>query len=97
MPVKKKTKKKTTELPPAKPIVSEGSFLVDLSVEEMFSLVQILGFSKDIFGRMSENCLKDGDNKAAEVYGARSQLSMLLYQKLKVVAGIGEPTSREVH
>ena len=91
----KKTKKKTelTEKPP----VEEGNFLVVLSVQEMFSLVQILSFSKDIFERMAENSIKDGDDKSGQVYGARSKLSMILYEKLKDVAGIGEPTSREVH
>jgi len=92
----KKTKKKTNKAA-KKPPIDDGNFSLVLSVDEMFSLVQILGFSKDIFERMSMNCEKDGDVKAATVYGARSQLSMMLYEKLKVIAGIGEPTSREVH
>ena len=68
-----------------------------MSVEETFSLVQILSFSKEIFEKMSENCLKDGDIKVAQVYAARSKLSLLLFEKFKAVAGIGEPTSRDVH
>ena len=95
MPATKKTKKiKNIE---KKPPIEEGSFSLTLSVEEMLSLIQILGFSKDIFERMSLNCERDGDAKLATVYGARSQLSLMLYDRLKTVAGIGEPTSREVH
>ena len=46
---------------------------------------------------MSESCRQDGDDKATQVYSARAELSLLLYEKLKIVAGIGEPLSREVH
>lgn len=94
MPVKKKTKNKEKLLPPPP---EEGSLSLVLTVEETFSLIQMLTFSKEIFERMSANCKIDGDLKAAEVYAARSQLSLLLFKKLKIIAGIGEPTSREVH
>lgn len=80
-----------------KPPIQDGNFNVLLSVEEMFSLVQILGFSKEIFEKMSDNCRISGDEKAMEVYAARSELSLLLWHKLKVTANIGEPSSREVH
>ena len=96
MPAKKKTTAKTIELS-VKPPVEEDNFSVVLTVEEMFSLVQILSFSKEIFEKMSENCHQDGDEKATQVFSARSKLSLMLYEKLKAVAGIGEPTSREVH
>ncbi len=96
MPAKKKTKKTLTKLS-TKPLMEGDNFSVVMTVDEMFSLVQILSFSKDIFERMSKNCHKDGDIKSSDVYSARSQLSMLLYKKFKDIAGIGEPTSREVH
>ena len=96
MPAKKKTKTNPNKLI-VKPPIEDGSFSVVLSVDEMFSLVQILSFSKEIFGKMSESCRQDGDDKATQVYSARAELSLLLYEKLKIVAGIGEPLSREVH
>jgi len=98
MPVKKKKTKKMmiAEIAP-KPPIEEGSFSVVLSVEDMFSLVQILSISKSIFEKTGEACLKDGDEKSAQVFYARAKLSLLLYDKFKTVAGIGEPTSREVH
>ena len=97
MPIKKKTKKKTTKAVDTLPPIEKGSYTVVLSVDEMLSLVQILGFSKDLFDKMSETSHKEGKDGVAQVYDARSQLSVLLYEKLKIIAGIGEPTSREVH
>lgn len=93
MPKKTKMTKKKAD----KPKIEEGSFSIVLNVEEMFSLIQILSFSKEVFEKMSENCRKDGNDKSMRVYGARSQLSLILYEKFKIIAGIGEPTSREVH
>lgn len=95
MPAAKKKTKKTKLI--VKPPVEEGNFSVEISVEEMFSLVQILSFSKEIFQKMSENYFKEGDDRSMLVYDARSKLSLMLYEKFKAVAGIGEPTSREVH
>jgi hypothetical protein len=68
-----------------------------MSSEELFSIIQILSFSKDIFHQMSLNCIKEGDDKTGQVYEARSSLSLILYSKFKTLANIGEPTSREVH
>jgi hypothetical protein len=97
VPAKTKKKTKKIEQPAKKPPVEPGNFSVVMSTEEMFSLVQILSFSKDIFERMASNCRKDGDAKAGEIYTARSLLSVLLYEKFKTVAGIGEPESRDIH
>ena len=93
----KTTKKKATEKLIQKPTVDDGNFTIVLSVDEMFSLVQILGFSKEIFERMALNYDKDGQLESAKVYAARSELSMILFKKFRAVAGIGEPTSRDVH
>jgi hypothetical protein len=97
MPVR--VKKKTTDIEeiPAKPPVEVGNFSVVLSIEEMFSLVSLLTFSKKIFEKMADNSLKVGDVAAMEIYNAHSKVSIDIYQKLNAVAGIGEPTSREVH
>jgi hypothetical protein len=77
--------------------VEDGSFSMSMTAEEMLSLVQILSFSAQIFEEMGKNLLAEGNKSAASVYASRCQLSLALYDKLSVVAGIGEPSSREVH
>ena len=96
MPAKKTTKKIEPEEKP-RLIVPEGCYSLILSKDELVSAIQTLGFSKELFTQMALNCRKDGDEQSAKVYSARSELSWLLYRKFKVVAGIGEPTSSEVH
>jgi hypothetical protein len=66
-------------------------------MNEVYSMVQILGFSRDVFKQMSLNCAVDGDKKSEEVYAARSELSQILFEKMRSIASIGEPTSRALH
>jgi hypothetical protein len=93
----KKTKKIKVVSAAVKPPIEDGNFSVTLSTDEMYSLVQILSFSKEVFEKMAENCKAEGNEKATQIYSARSSLSLILYERLKIVAGIGEPTSREIH
>lgn len=88
----KKTQK-TTNKPPVK--FNEFSF--NMAVDEMLSMVEILGFSKEIFEKMAQNCAIDGNADGHKMFMARSQIAYSLYEKFKHVAEIGEPISREIH
>jgi hypothetical protein len=100
---KKAAAKKTTQtkseeqpkkvLPPLGP--DEYTFI--MSANEVYSLVQVLSFSRDIFKQMSLNCAVEGDAKGEAAYAARSELSEILFTKLRTIASIGEPTSRAFH
>lgn len=95
-------KKKTTQTKPEgepqkKPEVKPNEYLFIMNSEEVYSLIQILAFSKDIFLKMSQNCALEGDAKAETVYAARSALSEVLYTKISTVVNIGEPASRNLH
>jgi len=98
--IKKTTKKKaTSEQPPEKqlPTVVEGDLTFVLTRDEVFSLIQILSFSRDVFKQMSLDRAVEGDVKSEAAYAARSQLSELLFTKIRQIASIGEPTSRAFH
>ena len=101
MAAKKTTKKKaTTETKSEEktlPVVKDNEHTFIMTNEEVFSLVQILSFSRDIFKQMSLNCAVEGDTKAEAVFAARSELSDILYGKIRQIASIGEPTSRAFH
>lgn len=97
---KKKTKKtasKPVEETKVLPQVREGDLTFVMSRDEVYSLVQILGFSRDVFKQMSLNCGLEGDKQAEEAYAARSELSLILFNKIRQIASIGEPTSRAFH
>jgi hypothetical protein len=97
-PVATTPESKTAPVAASRPAVfndSQYSFL--MSAEEVYSMVQILSFSKDIFAQMSLNYTNEGNQKAAAVFAARSELSKILYKKISDMASIGEPTSREIH
>lgn len=74
-----------------------GGITFMMSAEEVFSLAQILSFSRDVFKQMSLERGTAGDTKAETVYASRSELSDVLYSKVLRVAGIGEPDSRVFH
>ena len=105
MATKKTKTKKTTKAEVPAPVVEErklpevqpGEHTFIMSTNEVFSTVQILGFARDVFKQMSMNCAVEGDKKAEEVYAARSELSGILFEKFRITASIGEPTSRAFH
>jgi hypothetical protein len=81
----------------SKPPISSGSYSFDLSGDELYSVIQVLAFSKDVFMQMSDNYIKEGNEKAGITMRARSELSNILWNKFKNIALIGEPVSRDVH
>ena len=96
--VKKKTKKIEKATVEKKPrIVEVGCYSFAMNEDEMLSIIQILIFSKEIFEQMALDCHKQGNEKAMQTYGARAKLSLMLYEKFKDVAEIGEPISNEFH
>ena len=75
----------------------EHVYLV-LSTEELVSMTQIFSFARDLFEQMATNAAKEaGNEKVQVIYGARAQLSEMLYNKLITLVNIGEPISRDVH
>ncbi len=94
---KKTTSKKKIEKKVKPKLIPEGSYSLVMSAEEMLSMIQILSFSREVFEQMAVNCHREGDEKGMQVYGARSKLSWMLYEKFRDVAGIGEPSSDQVH
>ena len=98
---KKKTKtkisKEAVDESLKKPEIVEGQYSFCMTIDEVLSMVQVLSFSKEMFNQLSINFLKDGDEKNAAMYAARSELSSLLYKKIREVASIGEPASRNIH
>jgi hypothetical protein len=89
-------KKNQSDLKP-RPEVKSGEYFFAMNSEEIYSLIQILVFSKEIFLKMSHNCAIEGDSKAETVYAARSALSEALYSRISAIVSIGEPTSRNLH
>lgn len=92
----KKTKTKKIEVKKPR-IVEQGNFSVVLTSDELFSMIQVLSFSREVFSQMAYDCKTLGDDRAATVWGARSELSYMLFKKFRDVAEIGEPVSNEVH
>jgi hypothetical protein len=68
-----------------------------MSREEILSSIQVLSFAKSVFEQLAANSKKDGEADALAAWIARAKLCLLLSSKLRDVAKIGEPTSREVH
>lgn len=97
MAKKKTTPIKSEQKHQKRPDVKPNEHLFVMDSEEVYSLIQILAFSKDIFLKMSQNCAREGDTNAETVYAARSALSEVLYTKISTVVSIGEPTSRDLH
>jgi hypothetical protein len=79
------------------PDIKPGEHTFVMNNDEIFSLVQILSFSRDIFKQMSLNCGVEGDTESEAAFAARSELSDILFGKIRKIASIGEPTSRELH
>ena len=96
---KKTTKKvKPTAPEPTKPnLIEPGSYSVVYSRDEMISSVQMLSFGQTVFEQIAVTCHKEGNDKSMEMWAARSKLCAMLCEKLRNIAKIGEPTSREVH
>ena len=93
-----KTKKTTTENEVKKPqIIEDGYYSMVLSKEEVVSAVQVLSFAKGVYEQMAIDCEKAGDTKGARTWLARAALSVLLYEKFKLAANIGEPAPGELH
>lgn len=100
MATKKTTKTKKSPIvveQPKLPTIKHGEYTFVLSEEELFSLAQILSFSRDVFKQMSLDRGVAGDGQAEAIFAARSELSSILFHKMKLIANIGEPTSRELH
>ena len=101
MATKKKNQKKSEKVEKKvaepRPEVKSNEHLFVMSTEEIFSLVQILAFSKDIFKQMSINVGIEGDLKGQEAFAARSELSAILLKKVSDIVNLGEPTSRDLH
>ena len=86
---------KVVEKPPT--LLKEGTFTLVLSSEELVSAMQILSFSKELYEQMAVDTAKTGDTKGVLMWSARANLSTMLYAKLRDVASIGEPSSKELH
>lgn len=97
-PVEAQTEVKKPTVEPRQPLtLKDNQYSLMMSAEEVYSVVQILSFSKEIFAQMSLNYVNEGNQKAAAIFAARSELSKILYQKISDMASIGEPTSKEIH
>ena len=68
-----------------------------LTPDELYSMIQILSFSREIFEQLAITSEKDGKEQARALYAARAQLSSLLYDRLKSVSRAEEPVSRTLH
>jgi hypothetical protein len=68
-----------------------------LTADEILSTIQIFGFSKDVFAQMAFDCRNQGDERGAMIWGARAELTVMLFKKFRTVAGIGEPAPGEIH
>lgn len=92
---KPKTKRKAKIEPPK--LIEDDHFTVVMAREELLSSISVLTFAKNVFEQLAVNSKKDGDADAVAVWSARAKLSLALCSKLRDVANVGEPTSREVH
>lgn len=102
MATKKKVPAKKTTTPTkaeekALPPLGPDDYTFIMTSNEVFSLVQILNFSRDLYKQMSANCAAAGDIKGEAAFAARSELSDILFAKVRKIASIGEPTSRALH
>lgn len=91
------TKKKTQKKIEVPKLIPQDHYSLVMSREEILSAVQILSFAQHMFEQMATESTKDGDEKATTQWAARARLSVLLYEKLRDVANIGEPMSTEIH
>ena len=89
-------KNKENQLKPRPPYKADHHTLI-LSADEAVALMQILSFAKNVFAEMASNLHKENNAKDAEVMSARSSLSDILFSKIRSVASMGEPESRELH
>lgn len=94
-PAKSKKKRQKQQEPPK--LIEDDNYTVIMSREEILSSIQVLTFAKSVFEQLAQNSKKDGDAEALAAWIARAKLSLMLCIKLRDVAKIGEPTSREVH
>ena len=103
MPTKKKKESKTPETAETpkttklNELVGEEYYTLVLTRDELLSAVQILTFVHGMFEQMVLDSSKKGDEKAMAGWTTRAVQTKLLYLKLRDVASIGEPDSREVH
>lgn len=95
--MKKVTTPKKTETLKSKPAIEPANYSVVMNSDELFSIIQLLSFSRDVFDQMSKNYAETGDEKSGSIARARSELSVILWNKFRVIANIGEPISRDLH
>lgn len=93
--MKKKISK--TEVPQEKEPIESGLYSFTMNEDELFSVIQILSFSKEIYNQMALDMIKVGNADAGDIYTARAQLSAILHNKFNLLKEIGEPSSRHVH
>jgi hypothetical protein len=79
------------------PPVNDGHYTLVMSIDEVVSMIQILAFSKELFSQMAINAAETKDTKGQAVFTARSELSAILFSRIRALTGIGEPSSRELH
>ena len=95
MPRKKKTTK-TANLDDI-PSVLANEVTIVVSKEDLLSMIQLLAFSRDVFANMALTLLQDGNEADSKTISARSILAGTICSKLKDIAVVGEPESRQVH
>lgn len=88
-----KNKSKAEKMPP----INDGHYTLVMSIDEVVSMIQILAFSKELFNQMAVNAADSKDQKSQAVFTARSELSAILFSRIRALTGIGEPSSRELH
>jgi hypothetical protein len=93
--MKKKTTTKKKSEPTSVPGVQPGYHNIALSEEDCNVLIQVLAASTQVFEQVA--VAAEPNSELQRMYQARSQLSALLFSKLKRMLFIGEPTSREIH
>jgi hypothetical protein len=69
---------------------------INLSDDELFALIQILSFSKELFTQMSLNAEKEGKDKESAVFKARTLQSDILYRRLKLIVELEDSTTPRI-
>lgn len=77
--------------------VNPGCISFQMTEQELAATIELLQFAKTSFGNLAAYATSNGDDKQAEVYLTREEISAVLLGRYKALAVIGEPKSRDVH
>ena len=78
-------------------INNEGYISLEIAPDELFSIIKLLQFSKDLFINVASDALTKNDSTTFDAYASKAKEAENFHSKFGVLAQIGEPERREIH